>query len=158
MGGLYMTQILIVDDEETIREVLTAFLEQHGYKVAGAETGEKGVEMARSLEPSVILLDVAMPGMSGIEALKILRREAPQSTVIMISGHADHATALQAIELGAHDFIEKPFDLAYLEKVLVVNLALSGEGPGSGTLAPPVAPSEAASERGVRCGRHRGRP
>lgn len=124
-GGPHLTQILIVDDEEAIRGVLTVFLGEHGYETAEAEDGEQGVEQARRLKPSVILLDLSMPRMSGIEALKILRRELPQSTVIMISGHADHETALRALEFGAHDFIEKPFDLTYLEKVLIVKLALT---------------------------------
>ena len=120
-----VTQILVVDDEEAIRELLISFLQEHGYETAGAEDGEQGLEMARRLKPRVILLDVAMPRMDGIEALRALRQEAPQATVIMLSGHADHDTALRALELGAHDFIEKPFDLAYLEKVLIVKLALS---------------------------------
>ncbi len=120
-----VTQILVVDDEEAIRDLLISFLQEHGYETAGAEDGEKGVEMARRLKPRVILLDVSMPRMDGIQALKVLRQEVPQSTVIMLSGNADHDTALRALELGAHDFIEKPFDLAYLEKVLIVKLALS---------------------------------
>jgi DNA-binding response OmpR family regulator len=120
-----VTQILVVDDEEAIRELLISFLQEHGYETAGAEDGEQGLEMARRLKPRVILLDVAMPRMDGIEALRALRQEVPQATVIMLSGHADHDTALRALELGAHDFIEKPFDLAYLEKVLIVKLALS---------------------------------
>ena len=70
----------------------------------------------------MILLDVAMPGMNGIETLKKLREQAPGSAVIMISGHADHEMALQALELGAYDFIQKPLDFKYLERTLITKI------------------------------------
>ena len=85
-----MTHILVVDDEVAIREVLIEFLSNHGYAAQGAENGREALQMAKTLEPQVILLDIAMPGMNGIETLKRLRQEAPHSAVIMISGHADN--------------------------------------------------------------------
>lgn len=117
-----MTQILVVDDELPIREVLIEFLADHGYTAAGAEDGPQAITLARSLKPQVILLDIAMPGMNGIETLKKLRTQSPSAAVIMISGHADHDMALKALDLGAYDFIQKPLDLKYLERTLLAKI------------------------------------
>src|SRR5437867_1889370 len=117
-----MTQILVVDDEVAIREVLIEFLSDHGYAVQGAEDGREALQMAGIVRPQVVLLDIAMPGMNGIETLKRLRQEAPQAAVIMISGHADHDQAMQALDLGAYDFIQKPLDFRYLERTLLAKI------------------------------------
>lgn len=118
-----MTQVLVVDDEAPIREMLVEFLENHGFTAEGAVDGRQALARAPALKPSVILLDIAMPGMNGIEALKELRRLLPGSAVIMISGHADSQTALQALDLGAYDFIQKPLDFDYLERTLITKIA-----------------------------------
>ncbi len=120
-----MTQILVVDDEPAVRELLMTFLTDRGFSVEGAEDGHEALALAQRLNPKVIFLDIAMPGMDGIETLKRLRKEAPESNVIMISGHADHNMALKALDLGAFDFIQKPFDLAYLQNVVLLKMALS---------------------------------
>ncbi len=117
-----MTQILVVDDEVAIREVLIEFLADHGFTAQGAEDGPKALALVSQVKPQVILLDVAMPGMNGIETLKRLRQQAPGSAVIMISGHADHEMALQALDLGAYDFIQKPLDFKYLERTLITKI------------------------------------
>jgi len=117
-----MTQILVVDDEVAIREVLIEFLSEHGYAAEGAEDGREALEMVKTLKPQVILLDIAMPGMNGIETLKRLRQEGVKAEVIMISGHADHDQALMALDLGAYDFIQKPLDFRYLERTLLAKI------------------------------------
>ena len=142
-----MTQILVVDDEAAIREVLIEFLSDHGYAVQGAADGREGLQMAGVLRPQVILLDIAMPGMNGIETLKRLRKEAPQAAVIMISGHADHDQALQALDLGAYDFIQKPLDFRYLERTLLAKI-LTVEPDGD-----QHASKEATGDRGRSAGR-----
>jgi DNA-binding NtrC family response regulator len=129
-----MTQILVVDDEEAVREVLIEFLADHGYTAAGAEDGPGALQICATTPPQVVLLDIAMPGMNGIETLRRLRRVAPACAVIMISGHADHEMALQALDLGAYDFIQKPLDLQYLERTLLAKIvtldpAASSEPP-----------------------------
>lgn len=142
-----MTQILVVDDEIAIREILIEFLTNHGYSTEGAKDGAQALAKARSLRPQVILLDILMPGMNGIETLKRLRKESPNSAVLMISGHADTDLALQALDLGAYDFIQKPLDLRYLERTLlakIVTLDPSG-GPEPG--------EEVAGARGTDPGR-----
>lgn len=118
-----MTHILIVDDDPEVRRMLAAFLTDNGYTVEEAGDGVEGLAKARSLKPRMILLDIAMPKMNGIETLKRLRRELPESEVVMISGNADEQEALQALDLGAKDFIRKPFHFDYLKRNLLVRLA-----------------------------------
>ena len=108
--------ILIIDDEKDIRTALTGILEDEGYQVLNAESGAEGIECARQELPDLILLDIWMPGMNGLETLERLKKLLPQVTVIMISGHGTIETAVKATKLGAFDFIEKPLSL---EKVLI---------------------------------------
>ena len=109
--------ILIVDDEESIVETLTGIFEDDGYEVVSASTGEKALECFNDFSPEVVLLDVWMPGMDGIETLKMIREKNSDVSIIMISGHSNIDTAVQAIKFGAYDFLEKPLSL---EKVLVL--------------------------------------
>lgn len=108
--------ILIIDDEKDIRTSLTGILEDEGYQVLNAESGLEGIDTARQELPDLILLDIWMPGMDGLETLERLKEHLPQVTVIMISGHGTIETAVKATKLGAFDFIEKPLSL---EKVLI---------------------------------------
>ena len=108
--------ILIVDDEKDIRTALGGILEDEGYQVLCAESGAEGIETARQELPDLVLLDIWMPGMDGLETLEKLKALLPQVTVIMISGHGTIDTAVRATKLGAFDFIEKPLSL---EKVLI---------------------------------------
>ena len=122
-GKNLLTHVLIVDDEPQVRGMLAAFFGDAGYNVVEAEDGLQGLDLAKRLQPRMILLDVAMPGMNGIETLRRLRSEVPSSEVVMISGHADEKEALRSLELGAKDFIQKPFDLEHLKHNLLVRLA-----------------------------------
>ncbi len=108
--------ILIIDDEKDIRTALAGILEDEGYQVLSSESGVEGIECARLELPDLILLDIWMPGMDGLEVLEKLKSEFPQVTIIMISGHGTIETAVRATKLGAFDFIEKPLSL---EKVLI---------------------------------------
>lgn len=109
--------ILVVDDEESIIETLTGILEDEGYEVIAASSGEKALQYFREFSPDIVLLDVWLPGMDGLEILKGIREINNITSVIMISGHGTIDTAVQAIKLGAYDFLEKPLSL---EKVLIL--------------------------------------
>jgi len=108
--------ILIVDDEESIRKSLDGVLSDDGYEVLAAESGEKALETVEEELPSLILLDIWLPGLDGIETLKALKAKHPQIRVIMMSGHGTIETAVKATKLGAFDFIEKPLSL---DKMLI---------------------------------------
>ncbi len=111
-------KVLVVDDEEGILETLSGILEDEGYQVATASSGEEAVATVKNLSPDVILLDIWMPkGIDGLETLKRLKAINHEAVVIMISGHANIDTAVQATKLGAYDFLEKPLSL---EKVLII--------------------------------------
>jgi len=111
-----MKNILVVDDEESIRESLKGILQDEGFRPLVAEDGEEGLTILRDESPDIILLDIWMPGLDGIETLKKIREEYPEQLVIMMSGHGTIETAVKATKLGAFDFIEKPLSL---EKVLL---------------------------------------
>ncbi len=118
-------KILVVDDEEPIRRVLTRFLEGKGYEVESAENGEQALVAARYFKPAVIMLDINMPGMDGVEALRNLSRLYPGIGVIMVTANTDDERARECLRLGASDYISKPFDLETLETSLMVKLLLS---------------------------------
>lgn len=106
-----MSKILVIDDERSIRNTLKDILEYEKYEVDLAEDGNKGVEMIRSAEYDVILCDIKMPGLDGLEVLERAVVLAPDSPVVMISGHGNIDTAVDSIKKGAFDYIEKPLDL-----------------------------------------------
>jgi two-component system, NtrC family, nitrogen regulation response regulator NtrX len=108
--------ILVVDDEKDIRTSLTGILEDEGYQVITASSGVEAIESVRQDLPDLILLDIWMPGIDGLETLERLKTLFPQLTVIMISGHGTIETAVKSTKLGAFDFIEKPLSL---DKVLI---------------------------------------
>jgi signal transduction histidine kinase len=109
--------ILIVDDEEITRTTLAALLEKPNYRVVMAEDGLQGIEMAKQLNPDVILLDVMMPHMSGYEVCKCIRSdpEIAEVPIIMITALDDRDAKLNGLVVGADDFLAKPFDSLELE-------------------------------------------
>jgi len=106
-----MSKILVIDDERSIRNTLKDILEYEKYEVDLAEDGNKGIEKIRSAEYDIVLCDIKMPGLDGIEVLERLNILAPDTPVVMISGHGNIDTAVDSIKKGAFDYIEKPLDL-----------------------------------------------
>ena len=115
-------EILVVDDEKNIRSSLEGILKDEGYRVRGAPTGEELLKQVAQTIPDLVILDVWLPGMDGLQALTELKQLHPELPVIMISGHSTVETAVKAIKLGANDFIEKPLSLD--KTVLTVRNAL----------------------------------
>jgi two-component system, NtrC family, nitrogen regulation response regulator NtrX len=103
------SRILVIDDESAIRDSLKMTLEYEGYDVIGAATGQEGLALAEREAPDLVLLDVKMPGMDGIEVLERLRSMNDALPVVVVSGHGSISTAVEATKKGAFDFIEKPF-------------------------------------------------
>lgn len=102
--------VLVIDDEVAIGEVIRDYLADEGYEVWIATDGDEGLEVVQREKPSLILLDVLLPGMGGLECLKQIKKRHPDGVVIMLSGLHDETVAKQAIRGGAYDYITKPFN------------------------------------------------
>lgn len=110
--------ILIVDDEEGIRKVLGITLADSGYDVLTASSGEEALGIFRNAGPPMVLTDIKMPGMDGIELLRRIKEEKPDAEVIMITGHGDMELAIKSLHFEASDFITKPINDEALEIAL----------------------------------------
>ena len=111
-----MKHVLIVDDEASIRQSLEGILEDEGFRTSFATTGEECLDIIQAEDPDLVLLDIWMPGIDGLQTLKSIKQKRPDQLVVMMSGHGTIETAVKATRLGAYDFIEKPLSL---EKVLL---------------------------------------
>ena len=109
--------ICIVDDEPAILNTLSSILEDEGYQVLTAKSGAEALKIIRSDTPELVLLDIWMPEIDGLEILKRARQQFPNLLVVMMSGHGSVETAVKATKLGAYDYLEKPLDL---EKVTIL--------------------------------------
>ncbi|MBF0258255.1 MAG: response regulator [Desulfamplus sp.] len=111
-------KILVIDDEKTTLKMFRLFLDLYGFDIYTAESGEEGLELFDREKPKIVLTDIKMPGMDGIEVLKEIKRRAPGTEVIVITGHGDMDLAIQALNLDAADFINKPIQRKSLENGL----------------------------------------
>jgi DNA-binding NtrC family response regulator len=110
--------ILIVDDEEEFRDLTVKILNKRGVSAQGAESGEKALEILRRSRIDVVLLDVKMPGMDGIETLRHIRNESPLVEVVLLTGHASVESGIEGMKLGAFDYLMKPIEIGpLLEKL-----------------------------------------
>ena len=103
-------KLLLADDEEGIRRVLGISLEDSGYDVVTAENGEEALALFRRLRPHIVMTDIKMPGMDGIELLQKIKQEDPDTEVIMITGHGDMELAIKSLKYEATDFVTKPIN------------------------------------------------
>jgi two-component system nitrogen regulation response regulator NtrX len=103
-------RVLVIDDEEAIRKSLRMVLEYEGYEFLEAASGPEGLETLRRENPDALLLDIKMPGMDGMEVLQAARTRDAHTPILMISGHGDIPTAVDALRKGAYDFLEKPLE------------------------------------------------
>ena len=117
-----MARILVVDDEIVICDVLKEFLTLKGHEVHTALNGRGAIAKAKVERPHIVLLDILMPGMRGLNVLKEIKRLDPRIAVLMITGVMNKDVAKTAIALGAYDYISKPVDFEYLESVLITKI------------------------------------
>jgi len=122
MVNVPVARILVIDDNPDVVEIIVACLSGEGYGMLGAPTSDEGLKLVTPSQPELVLLDILMPGMNGIEVLKRIRSINPTTKVIIVTGNADLRLARGALELGAVAYIDKPFDLAYLKRVVAMAL------------------------------------
>ncbi|MFH1152636.1 MAG: response regulator [Pseudomonadota bacterium] len=114
-----MLKILIIDDEKPTLAMFRLFLSAYGYQVDTAETGEIGLKIFREKKPDIVFTDLKMPGMDGLEVMNQIRQSSIPSQVIVITGHGDMEKAINALDLDAADFINKPVERQALDAALL---------------------------------------
>lgn len=111
-------KILVIDDELFVRELLQEFLIKEGYKVYVAESGEKGINLVKATPVEIALIDLKMPGMDGISALKEIKKIAPGTIAIILTGYPTIDSSIEALRSGAYDYVVKPFKLNDLKNTI----------------------------------------
>ena len=114
--------VLVIDDDADVREMLTDFLGAHGYSVRAAADAASGLAQISQVSPEIVLVDIAMPGLSGVDALPRILALAPRVAVVMVSGAGDDDIAVRTRALGAVDYLVKPFDFSRLHETLAMAL------------------------------------
>jgi CheY-like chemotaxis protein len=127
--------VLVVDDDQSIRDILTDFLGDLGFTVLEAPGGLEALGRIERDPPDVVLLDIRMPGMDGVETLRRIRHVNRAVPVLMITGNDDADTARETLRLGAFDCVSKPFDLSYLERAVHKMIAAGAATRPEGTAA-----------------------
>ena len=115
-------KILVIDDDPEVRMATRDFLSSKGYEVAAAEGGREALRLLAASPADVVLLDVAMPDMDGMETLKRIVSAHPNMPVIMVTANADIEITSKVLQLGAADYVPKPFDLDYLDQAISIQL------------------------------------
>lgn len=113
-----MAKILIIDDSRTSRRILKGLLNENGYEVVEAENGADGVEKYKTEKPELVTMDITMPVMDGLEALKQIREYDASSSVVMVTAAGQESKVMEAVKLGAAEFITKPFDKEVILKTV----------------------------------------
>jgi len=117
-GGAMSARILVVDDDDDVREIFREKLSHHGYEVETATNAEDALAHVKEIDPDIILTDLKMPGMTGLELLEKVRDTLPRVEVIVVTGHEDMGSAVSAMKAGAFDYLVKPVDLDRVESLV----------------------------------------
>ena len=116
-------RILVVDDEEEVRQMVAEFLEARGYSVITAATGFEALTAVKHYRPDLVLMDIMMPKMNGLETLQRIREIDRRVGFIMLTAVEDEAVAREAMQKEAYDYLTKPLDFGYLELAIMTKLA-----------------------------------
>jgi len=117
-----IARIFVIDDNPAVVDLLVTCLGEEGDGVIGALTSDDGLRLITSSRPDLVLLDITLPGMNGIEVLKRIRSIDPTIGVIMVTASTDPLLVREVLQLGARAYVDKPFDLAYLNRVVTMAL------------------------------------
>lgn len=113
-------KVLVVEDDATVRDVLTTLLAFDGFAVAAAADGSTGLELAETLQPDIVLLDVGLPGIDGLEVCRMVRKRSPGTRVVMVTGRGTAEDELHGVAAGADAYLRKPFSPLELLEALGV--------------------------------------
>ncbi len=131
-----MAKAVIIDDEAPILELMTKFCRSLGHEISGCQTGTAGIAALRDIKPDFVIVDLLIGDVNGLDIIKLCRTELPSAAVIMVTGHGSVETAVEAMRLGAFDYLTKPFELPDLQRTIEHALGQKT----SGTTAAPPAP------------------
>jgi two-component system response regulator (stage 0 sporulation protein F) len=123
--GTTPRRVLVVDDEESFRSLVATYLGGQGYEVTTAASGEEALVLLEKSPPQLVLLDLRMPGIGGMQALRSIKVLYPDLCVLMVTAEGDRSVAQEALVLGATDYLKKPFDLDYLDAVLQIYMPVT---------------------------------
>ncbi len=138
-----MAKIVIIDDESSILELMSKLCRSVGHNVIPCQTGAEGLAAVRSQAPELVIVDLRIGDVSGLDIVKTCRAESPSSAVIMVTGHGSVETAVEAMRLGAFDYLTKPFDLGDLIKTVNHALSRAGHAPSKPETSPLLRSSAA---------------
>ncbi|MFQ5899891.1 MAG: response regulator, partial [Candidatus Methylomirabilia bacterium] len=122
-------RVLVVDDEAEFREVLAEYLRSNGFDTLEACDGEEALSRIPDFRPQMVLLDIRMPGLDGVETLRRIKTLPQKTGVVMVSGLEDEETARQTLAIGASDYVCKPVDFGYLDSVLETHMLMAQFDP-----------------------------
>jgi two-component system response regulator (stage 0 sporulation protein F) len=128
-------RLLLVDDDPGVLELLNEYLVAQGYKVELASNGEAALSAVRAARPDLVLLDIRMPGLDGVEVLRRLCRQDATLPVVMVTANEDVTLARETLSVGAFDYVARPFDFTHLEQVVVAGMLHGGPSRGGGAPA-----------------------
>lgn len=115
-------KILVVDDEQGILDLFKKALSKEGCIVATALNGQDAIKMVKDEDPDLVILDIKMPGMDGLETLRYIKKMNKKIIILMLTAYGTLDSAKEALKLGAHDYITKPFKLDYIKEVIKENI------------------------------------
>ncbi|MEI6537440.1 MAG: response regulator, partial [Verrucomicrobiaceae bacterium] len=136
-----MAKLVIIDDEKSFLELMTKFCHSLGHTVTDCLTGTHGVAAIREIKPELVVVDLRIGDINGLEIIKLCRTEVPSAAVIMVTGHGTVETAVEAMRLGAFDYLSKPFDLPDLQRTIEQALGKKTSTARLATLPAPLAQS-----------------
>ncbi len=120
------SRVLVVDDDPGMLELMEVYISRQGFQVIGVPSGEDALGTLDDTQPDLVILDLVLPGMGGLDVLRQLKQALPRVPVVMVSGHGQARNIVESMRRGASDFLRKPFELEELDRVLQNVLGVRG--------------------------------